>query len=161
MPKQLRLVVVAVLVIAAVVAAVLFSGQDNVSMPKQVCGPYRNDKAVQIGSTQIKTEVASADAERAKGLGGRPCIESDRGMLFVFDKPGRYPFWMKDMRFPIDIVWISPNHRVVGLEVDVLPSSFPDRFVNKDEPAQYVLELQANRAKDLKIGLGTPVDLGL
>ncbi len=64
---------------------------------------------------------------------------------------------MKDMKFPIDIAWISPDKKVVGLEIDVEPSTYPDSFVNKDQPAQYVLELKANRSKTLNINLGTPV----
>jgi uncharacterized membrane protein (UPF0127 family) len=78
-------------------------------------------------------------------------------MLFQFSKPGQLWIWMKDMKFPIDIVWIAPNHTVVGIEQDVQPSTYPDKFVNRDRPAQYVLELKANRSKELNINLGTPV----
>jgi uncharacterized membrane protein (UPF0127 family) len=121
------------------------------------CGDYRNDKTVTIKGSELKAEVVQTPAEREKGLSGRPCIESDSGMLFVFDHPGQYAIWMKDMQFPIDIVWISEEHKAVGLEFNVEPSTYPDRFVNKDQPAQYVLELKANRAKELGIVLGTPV----
>ncbi len=154
--KNLRLAAAAAVVVAAVLFALLTYSPSQAPEPK--CGFYRNDKTVTISSTQIRAEVAQSPAEREKGLSGRRCIEPNQGMLFVFNKPGHYAFWMKDMNFPIDIVWIGPDHKIVGLEINVLPSSFPDRFVNKDNPAQYVLELQANRAKDLKIGLGTPVN---
>ena len=152
--KNWRLAAAAVVVVTVGLAAFLTYS------PKQGpgrCGGYRNDKTVTISSSQIKTEVASNVAEREKGLSGRPCIGPDKGMLFVFDKPGRYPFWMKDMLFPIDIVWIDAGHKVVGLDIDVSPSTYPDLFV-AEKPAQYVLELQANRAKELKIDLGTPVN---
>jgi len=122
-----------------------------------VCGPYRNDKTVTINGQQIQAEIASSATERQKGLSGRPCILPNQAMLFTFSQPGHYSFWMKDMKFPIDIAWISPDKKVVGLEIDVEPSTYPDSFVNKDQPAQYVLELKANRSKTLNINLGTPV----
>ena len=152
--RNWRLVAAVTIVAAAVLAAFLTyspkSGQDT------KCGPYRSDKTASINSKAIKAEVVSTQAERAQGLSGRPCIETNQGMLFVFDKPGRYPFWMKDMQFPIDIVWIDADHKVVGLDINVDPSTYPDYFV-AEKLAQYVLELQANRAKDLKVDLGTQV----
>lgn len=154
--KYLRQVITGLVVIAVVLAALLTYQPKEASGPK--CGLYGDDKTVTIGTEKIKAEVVQTPAEREKGLGGRPCIESNQAMLFIFDKPGRYAIWMKDMRFPIDIVWINYDHKVVGLEIDVLPSTYPDRFVNKDNPALYVLELQANRAKELNVGLGTPIN---
>lgn len=155
--KNSRLVVAAAIVVAVVLFALLTYAPSNTPGPK--CGPYRNDKTVTIGSAKIKAEVVQTPAELEKGLGGRPCIESNQAMLFIFDKPSHYAIWMKDMRFPIDIVWISSDHKAVGLEIDVLPSTYPDRFVNKDNPALYVLELQANRAKELNVSLGTRIGL--
>jgi uncharacterized protein len=82
-------------------------------------------------------------------------------MLFSFSQPGYYRFWMKDMKFPIDIIWISPDHKVAGIERDVEPSTYFSKnpfFINdKDHIAQYVLELKANRSTDLHIALGTPI----
>ena len=153
--KNLRLVVAAAIVFAAVLAAFLINQPSNTSASK--CGPYRNDKTMAIGSTAIKVEVVQTPAERQKGLSGRLCIEKNQGMLFIFDKPSHYPFWMKDMNFPIDIVWIDDNHKVVDLDINVNPSTYPNTFVS-EKSAQYVLELQANRTKDLKIELGTLVN---
>ena len=160
--KNWRLAAGAALLLAVIAVAVL-AYQPKEPKPKQPaqtvsgCGAYRDDKTVTINKTQLKTEVAQTQAQREQGLSGRPCIEPDRGMLFVFDKPGQYAIWMKDMKFPIDIVWINASHKTVGLEVNVAPSTYPDHFVNKDQPALYVLELKANRAKELGVGLGTTV----
>jgi uncharacterized membrane protein (UPF0127 family) len=77
-------------------------------------------------------------------------------MLFRFTKPGQYPFWMKGMKFPIDIIWIGADHKVAAIEVDEKPSTYPDKFVNQ-KPAQYVLEVKANTTKRLNIDIGTPV----
>jgi uncharacterized membrane protein (UPF0127 family) len=150
-------------VLAVIGAALLFSGDPKpkpaVSKPKAVvgCGTYRTDKLVTIGSASFNTEVVTTQAAKDKGLSGRPCIEPNQAMLFVFDKPSRYFIWMKGMRFPIDIVWITTDHKVAGYEFDVPPSSYPTRFANKAMPAQYVLEFKANAAKSLAIDIGTTV----
>jgi uncharacterized membrane protein (UPF0127 family) len=78
-------------------------------------------------------------------------------MLFTYTKPLRIGIWMKDMKFPIDVVWITKDHKVAAIEVDFQPSTYPETRGNQIL-AQYVLELQANRTKELNIDLGTPVD---
>ena len=144
----------------AVVLLLVVSGGSNYKKPQtnSGCQPYRTDKTVRINSQRIAVEVADTQAERQKGLSGRTCITPNEGMLFVFEKPGKLPFWMKDMKFPLDIVWISPDHKVVAQEINLSPKTYPDSFINKDNPAQYVLEIQANRSKSLGINLGTTVD---
>ncbi len=115
---------------------------------------YRHDTIIKTANDSIVAQVAKTDAQRTTGLSGRACIGADQGMLFEFDNPGLYPFWMKDMKFPIDMVWINANHTVVTVDPAVLPSSYPSNFVSS-APAQYVLELQAGRARTLNITPGT------
>jgi uncharacterized membrane protein (UPF0127 family) len=83
-----------------------------------------------------------------------------QGMLFAFDKPDFYQFWMKDMKFPIDMVWISENKTVNSVSANVLPSTYPKTFTSKSE-SKYVLELQANRAKSLNLAQGTQLKFNL
>lgn len=90
-----------------------------------------------------------------KGLSDRDAIAPWRGMLFQFDKPGTYGFWMKDMYFPIDIVWMN-GHSVAGVLHDVpiphdkdIPTYFPPNSID------HVLELRAGRAHELGITTGT------
>jgi uncharacterized membrane protein (UPF0127 family) len=159
-------IIVLFLVVAAIGTALAVGGD---SKPKQKttpqkstaysseCGVYRNDRTATLGGADFKTEVNKTKEEYEKGLGGRPCILADQAMLFAYTKPLQIGIWMKDMKFPIDIVWISSGKKVVGLEINVAPSTYPDKFVNKDQPAQYVLELKANRVKELNIDLGSPV----
>lgn len=155
MGKNLRLIV-PVLVLAVVVVAVFVAA----GQPKSgdCTAVYRNDEAVKISSSVIQTEVTQSKQEQQKGLSGRDCIGDNQGMLFTFEKPGFYSFWMKDMKFPIDIIWIGPDKKVVGIEKKVEPSTYPDSFINKDKPAQYVLEIQAGQTDAFGIGLDTPVD---
>lgn len=160
----------AAVLVAVIVLAVVFNGDESSSKksrpkPKtqaaaatSPCGPYRNDLQVRINGMVFKTETPRDTSDFDKGLAGRPCIPADQAMLFAFKKPGQYPFWMKGMKFPIDIIWIGADHKVAAAEIDESPSTYPDKFVNQ-KPAQFVLELKANTAKDLHIQIGTPVQL--
>ena len=65
------------------------------------------ERVVRIGETRIIAHVSDTLETRGLGLSGRISLEEGRGMLFVFDTPGRYGFWMKDMNLSIDIIYIS------------------------------------------------------
>lgn len=80
-------------------------------------------------------------------------------MLFVFDEPGHYAFWMKDMRFPIDIIWAGPDGRVVHIEENLSPETYPNSF-SSALPAQYVLEVPAGFAQAHAVQLGSTLVIG-
>lgn len=157
--KNAGFIIIGLVLVAVISVALIAGGSDTKSGPiTSACGPYRADKVIRISGSDINAEVVSAPKDLSKGLSGRPCILPDQGMLFVFRQSGQHPFWMKNMKFPIDIIWISADHKAAGIERDVKPSTYPDGFVNKKEnPALYVLELKANRSSELHIELGTPV----
>ncbi len=134
----------------------LLSVSARAQTPSASCGSYRDDKTLRIGAHTIAAQLAVTNAELQKGLGGRPCIPANQGMLFVFAQQGLYPFWMKDMSFSIDIVWINTQHVVVAVRRDLSPATYPQTYVS-GEPARYVLELQANRARSLCIVKGTTI----
>lgn len=73
---------------------------------------------LQIGETLITVDIADTQALRSQGLGGRSSLGTDQGMLFIFSSPEIPKFWMKDMQFPIDIIWIN-NGSVVDITPDV------------------------------------------
>ncbi len=107
---------------------------------------HRNMKpSVTIDSNKIGVEIANTESSRELGLGNRNSLSAGRGMLLTFDKPGDYGFWMKDMRFNIDIIWISADKKIVTVAADVSPSSYPKAFHSTDL-AQYVLEVNAGYA---------------
>ncbi len=114
---------------------------------------YRN---VQIGNTNIRVIIASTPKEKERGLGGRDNLARNEGMLFVFDQPGQYPFWMKEMRFPLDIIWIDQNFKIVDIEDDISPNTYPKTFV-PGIPAQYILEVNANFTRKNAITIGDSV----
>lgn len=71
-------------------------------------------KQVRIGAQTYAVEVAVSEAERARGLSGRAALAPDAGLWFVLPAAGIHGFWMHDMRFPIDLIWVSPELKVVG-----------------------------------------------
>ena len=77
-------------------------------------------------------------------------------MLFIFDSPAQYGFWMKDMDFAIDIVWIDEKFHVVDVDKEVLPETFPQVFY-PDQAVVYVLELPAGTVDKYQIATSTVV----
>ncbi len=67
---------------------------------------------VKIGETAVNVEVADSPELRAMGLGGRERLDANSGMLFIFSKPMKARFWMKNMKFPLDLIWIRNNEVV-------------------------------------------------
>ena len=108
---------------------------------------------VHIGTATIRVAVVDTPAAREQGLGGVTGLLPNEGMLFVFQKDSRYAFWMKDMTFSIDMVWIGSDKRIVYIAKNVSPDTYPKPFV-PTSPARYVLELPAGFADshNLKIG---------
>ncbi|MDO8575927.1 MAG: DUF192 domain-containing protein, partial [bacterium] len=85
-------------------------------------------------------------------------LAADEGMLFVSPEDGGHAFWMKDMLFPIDILWISADGRVVYMAENVSPDTYPQSF-RPDAPARYVLELPAGYAGAHGVSVGDVVRL--
>lgn len=109
---------------------------------------------ITIGNDKLVAEVTSTDQQKQLGLSGRPCLEDGTAMLFPYSEPGNLCFWMKDMRFPIDMVWLDKGKKVVTIKADATPDSFPQSFC-PSRPAQYVVEVQAGLAKSLGWKPGT------
>jgi len=95
------------------------------------------------------------EAERETGLSGRTCIDSNQAMLFVFDAKdsANHCFWMKNMKFPIDILWLDSRKTNVYRVIDARPETYPSQFC-PDMETQYVLEIQSGRASELKLEPG-------
>ncbi len=103
---------------------------------------HNESYVLKIGDTNVNADVADTPALRQRGLSGRKTLSEDQGMFFVFEQPGIYPFWMNEMNFPIDIIWIDENMNVADITRSATPSSFPQTFASKS-PVPYVLEVQA------------------
>ncbi|MDB5238745.1 MAG: hypothetical protein JWO00_80 [Candidatus Parcubacteria bacterium] len=102
----------------------------------------------------IHAIVAATPASRERGLGDRASLPIDGGMLFVFDQPGDYGFWMKGMNFPLDLIWVLPNKKIAGIARAVSPETYPDVFYPHAQIG-YVLELNSGGAAKWGIATGT------
>ena len=117
------------------------------------CGVSQTDApdppAVRIGGkATYSVDMAVTAPERQQGLSGREFMAQDAGMLFVFEDEQPRHFWMKDMRFPLDIIWIDGQCRLAGVSANVPtpPPKADDADVPRvpsNLPARYVLELNA------------------
>lgn len=119
--------------------------------------------AVKFEDVRFEVEVANSPALRDKGLSGRSFMEERRGMLFIPDGPEIGPFWMRGMRFPLDLIWIGKNCRVVDITafVPVPRPGTPDhelRRYHSYPPAAYTLEVNAGEAHRFNIRVGDSVD---
>lgn len=128
------------------------------SLIQEVRETPRTVPVVRIGDTEIAVELATTSAAVQKGLSGRSSLDPERGMLFIFQKPDRYRFWMPDMHFPIDIIWIEGG-KVLGIDADVSPDFNPanPRFYMPPRPVRYVLEVHAGFARSRTIAVGDAV----
>jgi len=97
---------------------------------------------VEILNTLIKVNLATTKSEQEQGLSERKSINDDEGMLFIFQKPSVNYFWMKDMKFPIDIIWIGDNSEIIYIKKNVNPDTYPTTF-GPNEESRYVLEVNA------------------
>jgi uncharacterized membrane protein (UPF0127 family) len=118
---------------------------------------------VTIDDASFAVELAVTPQQVAQGLSGRPSLAPGTGMLFIFESEGLHSFWMKDMRFPLDMVWISAEHAVVDITEDVPPPAPGQTTADLPtympaEPAQYVLEINAGEADSADIRIGDVVE---
>jgi len=107
---------------------------------------------INIGSQVFRVELARTEARRELGLSHRDAIGSD-GMLFVFSEPQQATFWMKDMRFALDMVWIDEG-LVTGVSRDVPPPVDGHELETRESPSPvtYVLEVPAGDASGISVG---------
>ncbi len=107
-----------------------------------------------LGSTSLQASVADSDAERQQGLSNTPYLPDGVVKLFVFESNNIWSFWMKDMNYPIDMIWLDEHKVVVHIESDVTPESYPAPF-KPTVPARYVIETEAGFAATSGIVVGT------
>lgn len=139
------------LVLVLVVVIIILSGM---SKPTR----YTN---VKIGNTTVKVEIADTVIKQSKGLMFRKSLGKNEGMLFIFSNEGYHTFWMVNMSFPIDIIWISANRTIVDITKNAEPCFIPCKFYSPKEKAQYVLEVNSGFADKHKIKIGQKAKFNL
>lgn len=145
----------------AVVVALFFFVSSAMSHGQTRTVGVKHEATIRLPEKEIQVEIAKKGSELERGLSYRKSIASDEGMLFVFDEMGQYPFWMKDMNFPLDILWISDEGRVVYLAENATPESYVKgkKVFQNDAFAKYVLEIKAGKAHEYGVYLGTSIGL--
>ncbi len=97
---------------------------------------------IKIGENSFLFEVAETKEDRERGLSKRDALKEVDGLLFIFPTEDYHAIWMKEMNFPIDIIWIDKEKKVVDYKKNVPPESYPESFF-PSMPAKYVLETEA------------------
>ena len=123
--------------------------------------PMAEHPWVRLGGEVVYVEIADDPVERGRGLSGRGRLSDGWGMIFIFEKPGRYSFWMYGMLFPLDIIWIDENGVVVYIVENAQPCDGVCESYVPDIDALYVLEVRAGFAEDAGIAKGDLVEISL
>ncbi|OGL79726.1 hypothetical protein A3F28_00065 [Candidatus Uhrbacteria bacterium RIFCSPHIGHO2_12_FULL_57_11] len=148
MKQKLAFLTVAAMIVAVIVLRISQSG-------------YEWRKVI-VGGKTVSALIADTPEKRSKGLGGRRSLGTDEGMLFVFDEAAQYGFWMKDMKFAIDIIWINDG-KIVDIAPNVQPPSSPDDELTSylpRLPADAVLEVAAGFVQKSGVKIGDAVGVG-
>ncbi len=133
-------VIIIFLVILVAFGGVIFYQFSKSTKPKS---------QITIAKQAFSLEVATTSAEQQKGLSGREKLPQDQGILFIFAKADHYPFWMKEMKFPIDIIFIK-NNKIVSITHNAQPIKKDDNnppIYQSEEPFTHALEINGGLAK--------------
>jgi uncharacterized membrane protein (UPF0127 family) len=136
--------------------------QKNVAQPAAAVledGTQEMRYAVSVDEVPFMVSVAGNPKDRTQGLSGVQELPQGEGKLFVFEQSDTYGFWMKDMNFPIDMIWFDEDGVLVHVAHNVAPESFPELFAPA-EPALYVLEVNTGVAATENFNTDSQLVLG-
>ena len=110
----------------------------------------------------FKVEVADTPQSRQAGLMGRDQLNSDQGMLFIFEEEGNYGFWMKNTLIPLDIIWLNAQKEVIFIKTSAQPcESSVCSPVYPEQSAKYSLELNAGIVNFIGLEIGDKLDFDI
>ncbi|KKU04853.1 MAG: hypothetical protein UX06_C0007G0008 [Candidatus Giovannonibacteria bacterium GW2011_GWA2_45_21] len=115
-----------------------------------------NTSSLTVGNTKISVEIAKTPAELTRGLSGRTDLAENFGLFFIFPYADTHGIWMKEMNFPIDIIWLDENFQIIAIKENAKPDSYPEVFT-PTTPALYVLEIPVNFVQKHKIFVGKTI----
>lgn len=147
--KNICKFILVILLLAGLIFCLIFLNKtENIATTKDY---------IKINNTVLNLIISDTQPLRELGLSGRNSLENDVGMIFIFPLEDYYGFWMKDMNFPIDILWIDNNKIIVDELSNVSPSTFPKVFRPKQK-SLYVLETNAGFFEKNAIQIGDKVE---
>jgi len=104
-------------------------------------------RKITIDDVMLDVEIADDSEKTSRGLMFREMLPENRGMLFIFDEERKYQFWMMNMKFNIDMIWLDASGKVVHIVEDAAPCIDAAHTslctFSPDEPAKYVLEVNS------------------
>lgn len=118
---------------------------------------------ITVNGVELVADVAATNDQRSKGLSVKDALNENEAMLFVFSTEREHSFWMKGMKFPIDIIWLDDDKEVVHIEQSLEPC-VPDSFCQPYKPnddSLYVLETVAGFAQKYNVTENTLVEFEL
>jgi uncharacterized protein len=118
---------------------------------------------ITVNGVELVADIAATSDQQSEGLGVKDSLNENEAMLFPFKKESQHTFWMKGMKFPIDIIWIDSDKEVVHIEPSLdpcIPDS-PCPTYTSDRRSLYVLETMAGFAQKYNVTEGTPVEFKL
>ncbi len=124
MKKNYKILIIALLFFTIAIAALgsfLFYCKPPVLVPENF-SDYKTEE-IKIGGNIIKVEIADTKEKREKGLSGRQSLSENSGMLFIFDHSDYYSFWMKDMNFELDFIWMNGSE-IIEITRNVRPEDY-------------------------------------
>lgn len=92
---------------------------------------------IEISDRKLKCKIAETEEEKRKGLQGVKELDSDEGMLFLYDEPESLDFWMKDTEIPLDIIFIDEDQEVISVHRG---EPLSEDLISEDK-VKYVLEV--------------------
>lgn len=144
--------------VVAIAVVVVYKGQNENVLYERSENALKTT-TVTIKSREFNAEVVATAESRVRGLGGRIGMGENEAMLFVFFDSDKHGIWMKDMNFPIDVVWIDESFLVTHIEEGLSPDSFPKIFYPAS-PASFVLELPAGAVSEAGLLTGEKIEIG-
>jgi uncharacterized membrane protein (UPF0127 family) len=136
------------------------TGEDASAIASSTLFPDLQTTMLYASKGSLHVFVADTQASQEQGLSDISSLPLGVGMLFVFQNPGMYGFWMKDMDFPLDLIWIDSDDTIAGVTKNALPSSYPFAFM-PPRPITYVLEADAGSVARFGLTTGTKVSFQL
>ncbi len=151
-PKYLIVIAVVVAAVAVSIGVTMYTDTSTARLEYKV-------KRIMIDDVMLEVEVADDDEKRALGLMHRDSLEEYKGMLFIFPYEGKYAFWMMNMNFSIDIIWIDSEGSVVYIVDNAVPcnrvASTSECTYEPDVHAKYVLEVNGGFAEKHGVTIGS------
>ena len=143
--------------ILLIIFLIIFLAYNSMSKKKEL-----NFRNVCINNNCFEVEIARTIEEKRQGLMNRDNLPESKGMLFIYSSEGFYSFWMKNMEFPLDIIWINKDKEIVHIKKNVQPClENTCHGFGSEEKAMYILEINSGLIDKIGIKIGDKIFFGI